>query len=1594
MPGRDVTRCLGLRVRGWSAAAAAAAERLPPTRPGSGLCAPPVQDRAVQPSPSLRALAGNMSEATEELSMHPVLEESTADPGVSHELLERLRALEAENSALAQANENQRETYERCLDEVANHVVQALLNQKDLREECLKLKKRVYELERQNRTLSDLFHQKLQIASGSLPQLPVHPFQVLSNLSLVPHLGTVEKHSTSFPLGQCVMQKQVSPERQQMGTVSVNTPSPSMEALSPFLKKKAQILAVLRKLEEMDPLVVCPRSNPGQCFSAHNCQSIRNSCSLKYKQDGGTRHEPGSPECLNGEGFLPAGIQVPEYEPWTACLLLAQSGLEDLLKWKPACSDSSGAFREEEDLEETMALVQEGCRDLDGAEAELLSSRCCQGKSTGSSSSSSDDNCEVGEANLLEKCPPDSLLSMIAEEKMAFGQLLQDTESYLYSVMKERNGDQAISILCEESQGFGGKRGPDKGVPKVGLTEPGSAPVSESLGGEMLRETSQAEKYKHSRTADCYSQSAEELLHHNTEDKVQEMATSEDFDVWKDAEKTVLDSTSDCSPTAKCRVNALAQSSMDRQTLFSLYVSSDSLNAQQEVGESTSTNITEKTVHSFPVCSSQVKNELQMSPSSIVDSEDRRAPQIPSPSKFLKLLKIPTGGERTQSPNHLRLSPQLTRSSKIPCRNNYEVYHSPLLRRKAAVTEQVPEGTSKNESLYGIPSLLVPVHSEVGFGNSNSSSGKVNRHSVSEIANAGAHDLRSFGQEAQSFQKAPNYENVCYAIDSIHSSAELDPSKHFLLPAHAGNQTSQDKVDASELMESVCHSRAAGIGAPPQTTLLSDGASSSCSQALCLYSNTKDKQKEKFTSEPKEKSFESPQVLQRSSGSASTPKKLGGITGKKQGEPPGHLPFRERLTALGKLKSSESPLQGAERKETPCGEKEVSPVKTNLERNRVSVKQCEINEGYVASMLLNSEASETREPPKWSPGVNSLKHQERCFSGDIGVKCYHSNSVGSKLETENYSSKIYIVKGESSRNKITGAFCSPGSQVSRTSAKFPATPSFCKNPKSPHGSPTKLPSKSPTKASVKGGVSRPLSDEMRSCTRTGGPMPPSTQEEKLKVQQPNTSRKSAICSEYSCQGFSRTSPKAKNTENVPLSSMLHSAIEEKVMKGIKENMLRLQEQDKVPVTEGKQKASSSIASWFGLKKSKLPALSRRPDVFKTKDEKREWSVGASPLRKEVKMATKKMEAESLNISMLMEKAEDLRKALEEEKAYMNGISREKSRGITCDVEQTQNELRVTYSKEARPDSFMQQLLNRVDGKEISSEGRPEPRNEQRDLQKTAQDSKSTKTCLTPRNGIMSHLQSCEENPEQNKDVVMRGEVPSDENLVESVTSQHFPACGSLTRTLDSGMGTFPPPDYCGGTPSKNAPKLKPRVEPPSAEKLPVLPKAPWKARTLEREVPSMEETLTAGQHQSVPAFHALLASPETTLGSRVRKEDCSRNPAQPKRIQHSNNWTFPNLKASAGSPDAFLSSTRDVEVLHSSLGSTKGSPSEVKRSSDLLHLPHHFPGSRTPSTSDVGEEGGTDVRSADTGQGQAGLENSESLSDSLYDSLSSCGSQG
>ncbi|XP_034061209.1 nck-associated protein 5-like isoform X3 [Gymnodraco acuticeps] len=139
------------------------------------------------------------------------LQPNDPDVGQSEEdeakpLLERLTALEEKNSSLASENENQREQYERCLDEVANQVVQALLTQKDLREECLKLRTRVFDLEQQNRALGVLFQQRIKPASDLLLQ---------------------KLHSRIMDLSAADLL--LEPERSKAFLLSRNTESPSSE---------------------------------------------------------------------------------------------------------------------------------------------------------------------------------------------------------------------------------------------------------------------------------------------------------------------------------------------------------------------------------------------------------------------------------------------------------------------------------------------------------------------------------------------------------------------------------------------------------------------------------------------------------------------------------------------------------------------------------------------------------------------------------------------------------------------------------------------------------------------------------------------------------------------------------------------------------------------------------------------------------------------------------------------------------------------------------------------------------------------------------------------------------------------------------------------------------------------------------------------------------------------------------------------------------------------------------------------------------------------------------------------------------------------
>ncbi|KFZ58364.1 Nck-associated protein 5, partial [Podiceps cristatus] len=172
---------------------------------------------------------------------------------------------------------------------------------------------------------------------------------------------------------------------------------------------------------------------------------------------------------------------------------------------------------------------------------------------------------------------------------------------------------------------------------------------------------------------------------------------------------------------------------------------------------------------------------------------------------------------------------------------------------------------------------------------------------------------------------------------------------------------------------------------------------------------------------------------------------------------------------------------------------------------------------------------------------------------------------------------------------------------------------------------------------------------------------------------------------------------SENVTNVLSSPALQPTIEEKVMLCIQENVQKGQGQPKSPTAETKQKTGPSIASWFGFRKSKLPALSsRKTDVPKTKVEKKDAKVSGFGIkqaklerRKEKKKTEQHCEVEN-EINRKTDTGDILADVIE---SKIMEPSQEMPGEIEC--EQVKGSTTATYSPK---DSFMKELLNRVDKK--------------------------------------------------------------------------------------------------------------------------------------------------------------------------------------------------------------------------------------------------------------------------------------------------------
>lgn len=819
--------------------------------------------------------------------------------------------------------------------------------------------------------------------------------------------------------------------------------------MSPFLRKKAQILEVLRRLEATGSQSGSSCTAPPMFLGGISSASGNG---LRVRSDQGLDY-------VNGEGLTPS--EHGGDEPWASCLLLAQSGWEELLKWKPIQREPPAGSPGEGGGEHLgLASGEDAQQSLRQAE--------------GSSSSSDDD---IGDP----PPPPSEIRQRLPLTDLTKG-----------------------LAPCKCSRGAVDKRSPIEG-------HSDGTGFARSHTGNL-----------HSLT--CYSRSLRDMGESKHVPVMPPAVTERGDSLSSSPGKQSVSETASDGPSSSCPPSPAASVSLPRDA--TVFPPKSAAQEQQD---------------DCPQPSMVVPNPICPDPEdALIPSSEPRTPHIPSPAKFLKFLKLPSSGDKLQNPNSLRLSPQLTQTSKIPCRsNNYEAFPSPRLSRKA--TEELSGAETDNNP---------PSPSE--FINSDTSRQGQTERSINLINRPGIQCYT---------KKSHDYENV--------------PIKNSVLPT--ASQT-EDMEPSPKLVGEVC--------------------SSNLTPGPCVHSQVNSSDDH--------------------NGQINTPFIRKHVTSRKPMESAGPLPFKERIV---KLRASDN-------------------------------QQTELTVAATVENRVIPDGPDLRPSMKRSLGVSSLRTPE----------------PGS---TESYPPRYLGQKSDSARSRQPASNCPPGSPHGpRNPSRAPPVPS--KSPRSPHGSPTKLPAKSPSKATAKPLVSRPLSEELRPSPR----QPTLPNDEKQRMQSTGAGKKSSTCPEYACP----RSPGPQGTENLPLSA-LHSAIEEKVMKGIKENMLRLQEQHRAPAPDPKQRNASGIASWFGLKKSKLPALSRRSEATRVKEEKRERVLGGSPRTREAK-------GESLNISMLMEKAEDLRKALQEERAYINGLSLDKNR-TAVSVDQTRETTRPLTA-----DNFMQQLLNR------------------------------------------------------------------------------------------------------------------------------------------------------------------------------------------------------------------------------------------------------------------------------------------------------------
>lgn len=1009
-----------------------------------------------------------------------------------------------------------------------------------------------------------------------------------------------------------------------------------MDALSPFLKKKAHILEVLRKLEETDPLRY--HRSPGISSLCEYSQALVSKDAVLACRDNLPRCNVTKAHCPHSCTEVCVCINSGEHNSvkcgsCNTCLILSNKDAISLANSSHSCCPSNAITLD------NLNLAPPDFKKKD-----------CQGHLK--------PNTGTSELKVIRRST-DLSVPAVEQDLELSNELAQPTEVPDLSlsvaerdVNKGSDDTPANSLALIEIETKDQNRISDG--PMDQILDRSSGSISDEVSPGGTNDSNLQKDFKHLKTV------ASQHLYKVP--SCEEILQEDDPDVNPIASKLptlgLKDSLQDLYPEIE------SSKPVHKGLLFS----PNENHTASKVLDEICVPVKETTIEDFQPDESKLVNPNQ------VCLKEVKA----SPSKLLKFLKIPTLVERAPASNPSRLSPQLTRSSKIPCRsNNYELHQSPVSTRKATTAErqkQLPASKSESyPSAHSAPTSppqpddpppVVPKELSCGIPKSR----------LSKPA--------QITPLQKTPKKIPHYENItdpamCSTPDISQVLGEVSSALR-----HASSNTERIKAKQGNLgLE-----RPTSLKSPKDSSIGSDFSDQEESpdspvwhkqanhRSLPSHSSSQKSQLSGIRSRSQEKN-ELTKDLTQNSGSPlkkidppPIPKKTG--IGRNLGE--SSHSFKERLAALGKLRNPDEPTafsQQAEIKEVPLRTSDKSKsanrsLDCKTEENRLSKNPDMAEEKSFVLGFTESTIS---------------KHNQLQLS-DQAVK-----SLPAISKLDNDSSRMSLAKPESPKSKMAPPSTNlEAAQALRSYAKS-SSHSFSysgKNIPSPHSnSPNKISLKSPTKTAPP------------SSSRDGKP----TQEIPRYLSKSEDRNQARTSKKKTSTGDSLPPPPPKPSESVEEKRHSipspQSAIEQKVMKGIEENMLKLQEQDKIQVPEVKQKASSGIANWFGLRKSKLPALSRKPEASKSKEDKKEWKLNMS---KDSKVPTKKPESESLNISLLMEKAEGLHKALEEERAYVNGVALDRQgKGHSCEVvmDQAQGQLSVMY-RGVPSDNFMQQLLNR------------------------------------------------------------------------------------------------------------------------------------------------------------------------------------------------------------------------------------------------------------------------------------------------------------